>query len=140
MLKNMVNELVYCAAASIIAILGFVSIGASTDNSVFAQGDKVQASIVYGATSLTDTAYTPNPIETSINQTVIWTNDDFTFHTVTSGSAGAPDVGKAFDSGLAGPTALSSQGKTFEHTFDTPGEYPYFCILHPEMVGTVIVK
>jgi plastocyanin len=139
MLENMVKETVYFTA-SIIAILIFVFIGASTDNKVFAQGDKVQASIVYGATSLTDTAYTPNPIETSVNQTVVWTNDDFTFHTVTSGSAGAADVGKAFDSGLAGPSALSSQGKTFEHTFDKSGEYPYFCILHPEMVGTVIVK
>jgi plastocyanin len=138
MLENMVKEIVYFAAISI-SILSFVLIGTCTYNSVFAQGDKVQASIVYGASSLTDTAYSPNPIEASINQTVVWTNDDFTFHTVTSGSAGAVDAGKAFDSGLASPTALSSQGKTFEHTFDTPGEYPYFCILHPAMVGTVIV-
>ena len=139
MLENMVKKIVYFVAG-IMAILSFGFIGANTDNSVFALEDMVQASIVYGATSLTDTAYTPNPIETRVNQTVLWTNDDFTFHTVTSGSAGADDVGKAFDSGLAGPTALSSQGKTFKHTFDNPGEYPYFCILHPEMVGTIIVK
>ena len=89
---------------------------------------------------MTDTAYSPNPIEVTAGQTVVWTNDDSAFHTVTSGRAGAPDVGKAFDSGLAGTTALTSKGKTFEHTFDTAGDYPYFCTLHPAMVGTVIVK
>src|SRR5919112_1701140 len=111
----------------------------STNASDQASGN-VQVSIVPGASTLTDTAYSPNPIEVAVGQTVVWTNDDSAFHTVTSGSAGAPDVGKAFDSGLAGPTALTSKGKTFEHKFDTAGEYPYFCTLHPAMVGTVIVK
>ena len=61
-------------------------------------------------------------------------------HTVTSGTAGAADVGKAFDSGLAGPTALTAKGKTFEHKFDAAGEFPYFCTLHPTMVGKVTVS
>ena len=111
----------------------------STNASDQASGN-VQVSIVPGASTLTDTAFSPNPIEVTVGQTVLWSNDDSAFHTVTSGSAGAPDVGKAFDSGLAGPTALTSKGKTFEHKFDTAGEYPYFCTLHPAMVGTVIVK
>ncbi|WP_148686213.1 cupredoxin domain-containing protein [Candidatus Nitrosocosmicus hydrocola] len=135
----MVKETVYLVTG-IIAILWLGYLGSSTNNSVLAQSANVNASIVYGASSLTDTAYSPNPIEIMVNQSVLWTNDDFTFHTVTSGSAGAADAGKAFDSGLAGPTMLSSQGKTFEHTFEIPGEYPYFCILHPAMVGIVIVK
>ncbi len=135
----MVSKTIYLTA-SLLAILSVIAIGASTDNSVFAQGDKVQVSIVPGSSTLTDTAYSPNPVEVAVGQTVVWTNDDSAFHTVTSGSAGAPDVGKAFDSGLAGPTALTTKGKTFEHTFDTAGEYPYFCTLHPAMVGTVSVK
>ena len=57
------------------------------------------------------TAYSPNPIEISVDQTVIWTNDDSAFHTVTSGTVGSADTGKAFDSGLADPTALTSKGK-----------------------------
>jgi plastocyanin len=88
---------------------------------------------------LTDTAYNPNPIEITVGQTVVWTNDDTAFHTVTSGQIGASDAGQLFDSGLAGPTALISKGKTFEHTFDTAGDFPYFCTLHPAMVGTVMV-
>src|SRR5687768_3588476 len=133
---KMVNKPIYLAA-SLLAILSVIAIGASGNLSAFAQSDKVQASIVPGATTLTDTAYSPNPIQAKVGQTVVWTNDDSAFHTVTSGTVGAADAGKAFDSGLAGPTALTAKGKTFEHKFDAAGEYPYFCILHPAMVGTV---
>ena len=101
--------------------------------------DKIQVSIVPGATFLTDNAYNPNPIEVNVGQTVLWTNDDFSFHTVTSGEVGDTNSDRIFDSGLAGPTALASTGKTYEYTFEVAGEYPYFCILHPGMVGKVIV-
>ena len=83
------------------------------------------ASIVPGASTLTDTAVSPNPIEAKVGQTVVWTNDDSAFHTVTSGIIGAADAGKEFDSGLAGPTALTAKGKTFEHKFDAAGEFDY---------------
>ena len=33
---------------------------------------------------------------------------------------------------------LQRQG-TYVHVFDTPGEYPYLCSVHPEMRGRVIV-
>ena len=134
----MVSKTIYLTA-SLLAILSVIAIGASTDNKVFAQGDKVQASIVPGASTLTDTAVSPNPIEAKVGQTVVWTNDDTAFHTVTSGLIGAADAGKLFDSGLAGPTALTSKGKTFEHTFDTAGEFDYHCTLHPAMTGKVII-
>jgi plastocyanin len=39
-----------------------------------------------------------------------------------------------FDSGIMAPAA------TFEHTFTEAGDYPYFCLLHPNMVGTVSVS
>ncbi|WP_144730710.1 plastocyanin/azurin family copper-binding protein [Candidatus Nitrosocosmicus arcticus] len=112
----------------------------SPTNATDQASGNTQVSIVPGASTLTDTAYSPNPVEVTVGQTVVWTNDDSAFHTVTSGPAGAADAGKVFDSGLTGPTALTSKGKTFEHTFDTAGEYPYFCTLHPAMVGTVMVN
>jgi plastocyanin len=31
-------------------------------------------------------------------------------------------------------------GNLFSYTFATPGEYDYFCSLHPHMVGKIIVK
>jgi len=105
----------------------------------FSGNELVEVSIVNGASVLTDSAYQPSPIEIEVGQKVRWTNDDSAFHTVTSSRPGSVDSGKEFDSGLAGPNALTSQGKTFEHTFDTTGEFDYYCVLHPAMVGKVIV-
>ena len=31
-------------------------------------------------------------------------------------------------------------GATFDVEFEDPGEYPYLCIVHPWMTGTVIVE
>ena len=65
--------------------------------------------------------------------TISWKNADTAAHTVTSGTArdGPDDI---FDSGLFGP------GKSFLYTFTEEGNYPYFCLTHPWMDGTVIVS
>jgi plastocyanin len=89
-------------------------------------------SIVPGSSTLTDTAYQPNPVQVSVGSTVTWTNDDAQPHTATSGQNATPDG--TFDSSIMAPQA------TFEHTFTEAGEYPYFCLLHPNMVGTVSVS
>lgn len=135
---KMVNKPIYLTA-TFLAILSVMTLGVSSNTNVFAQTEPVQASVVPGSTTLTTDAYSPYPIEVTVGQTVKWTNDDTAFHTVTSGSPGAADVGTLFDSGLAGPTALTTKGTTFEHTFDTAGEFDYFCTLHPNMVGKVVV-
>ena len=89
-------------------------------------------SIVPGSASLTTDAFSPNPIQVSVGTTVTWTNDDAQPHTVNSGENGTPSG--LFDSPIM-PTAA-----TFEYTFTEAGEVPYFCILHPNMVGTVSVS
>jgi len=47
-----------------------------------------------------------------------------------------PDGASGWNSGT-----LTEVGATFEHTFETPGTYDYFCIPHKtlEMVGRVVV-
>ena len=98
-------------------------------------------SIVPNASTMADKAFAPNPLNAKVGDTVTWTNKDTTFHTVTSGTGPSDTThGKAFDSGLSGPTALTTQGKTFSHKFITAGEFPYYCQLHPTMVGKVVVK
>ena len=42
--------------------------------------------------------------------------------------------GKEFDSLI-----IIIPGKTYIHTFAEIGEYPYFCVLHPAMVGKIII-
>ena len=89
-------------------------------------------SIVPGSSTLTTDAYQPNPVQVSVGSTVTWTNNDAQPHTATSGENATPDG--RFDSSIMAPSA------TFDHTFTEAGEYPYFCLLHPNMVGTVSVS
>jgi DNA-binding beta-propeller fold protein YncE/plastocyanin len=89
-------------------------------------------SIVPDSSALTDTAYQPNPLQINVGDTVTWTNDDLQPHTVTSGEDATPDG--RLDSSIMAP------GATFSHTFTEAGEYPYFCLLHPNMIGTVSVS
>ena len=94
-----------------------------------------QVAIVKDASNKDTSAFSPNPIQIQPGTTVVWSNNDNTPHTITSGM-GLNDTnkGKAFDSG---PIAI---GKTYSHKFDVAGTYDYFCTLHPTMVGTVSVK
>jgi plastocyanin len=96
-----------------------------------------RVSIVPGSSSLTTDAFSPNPIQVSVGNTVTWTNDDSQPHTVASGSNGQPD-NKFNSSPNFNP--LLNPGQTFSFTFTQAGDYPYFCMLHPNMVGTVSVS
>jgi plastocyanin len=97
--------------------------GANTTTSV---------SIVPGSSTLTTDAFSPNPIQVGVGTTVTWTNNDAQPHTVSSGENATP-------SGLFNSPIMAPQA-TFEHTFTEAGEIPYFCTLHPNMVGTVSVS
>ncbi|MFL6525820.1 MAG: plastocyanin/azurin family copper-binding protein [Nitrososphaera sp.] len=94
-------------------------------------------SIVPGSSTLTTDAFSPNPVQVSVGTTVTWTNNDSQPHTVASGSNGQPD-NKFNSSPNFNP--LLNPGQTFSFTFAQAGNYPYFCMLHPNMVGTVSVS
>ena len=96
----------------------------------------VAASITIGASSKTTDAFSPNPVNVNVGDTVTWTNDDSQPHTVTSGSNGTPD--SKFDSSPNFKPLLVPK-QTFSHTFTQAGDYSYYCGLHPNMVGTVKV-
>ena len=75
--------------------------------------------------------FIPAAITVNVNEEVVWRNDDTATHTVTSG---APESdAEHFDSGLF------LVGAEFTWTSTEEGEYPYFCIIHPWMLGTVTV-
>jgi nitrite reductase (NO-forming) len=95
-----------------------------------------EVSIVKNAATLGDKSYSPNPIIVETGNTVTWTNMDNIVHTVTSGEPNTVNAGELFDSGL---TALIMPSKSFSHKFNHPGEFSYFCRVHPTMVGIVNV-
>jgi plastocyanin len=147
--NNKFETLVVITAVASLTIIGAIAISSTpilgTNSATFvnyAQAQtEVKVSIVPGASTLSDKSFSPNPVNIKVGDTVTWVNDDTQFHTVVSGNpSGGGDTGKVFDSGLSGPTALTTKGKTFSHKFTEKGEFPYFCQLHPTMVGKVIVS
>jgi plastocyanin len=69
----------------------------------------------------------PDALTVDAGTTVTWTNTDSVPHTSTSDA-------KGWDSGIVGP------GQQFSVALQTPGTFSYHCLLHPGMVGTVVVR
>jgi plastocyanin len=69
----------------------------------------------------------PAAITVPVGTTVTWINRDDIPHTVVS-------TDKVFKSKV-----LDTDEK-FSFTFTKPGEYPYFCSIHPKMTGKVMVQ
>ncbi|HSB50086.1 MAG TPA: plastocyanin/azurin family copper-binding protein, partial [Nitrosopumilaceae archaeon] len=78
--------------------------------------------------------YKPNIIKVSAGQAITFDNVDGNQHTVTSVKAGTTEHDGKFDSNLLQP------GEKFELTLNQKGTYNYYCALHTNMQGTVIVS
>lgn len=72
-------------------------------------------------------AYSPQTVEIRAGGSVRFINRDRAGHTATA------DDGY-FDTGMLG------QNEEAVITFDEAGEFPYYCIPHPHMRGTIVVK
>jgi plastocyanin len=69
----------------------------------------------------------PKDLNVAVGTKVTWVNDDEIPHTVA-------ETHKLFRSG-----ALDT-GDSYSWVFNTPGEYEYFCALHPQMLGKIVVS
>ena len=77
--------------------------------------------------------YDPPSLTIFVGGEIIWKNNDNSAHTVTSGNIiEGPDG--VFDSGLI------KTGETFSFKFEKPGNYSYFCMIHPWATGVVKVS
>ena len=68
----------------------------------------------------------PKAVTVKVGQSVTWTNDDDIPHTVVA-------TDKSFRS------KVIDTGQSFTFTFTKPGQFAYFCSLHPMMTGKVTV-
>jgi len=88
--------------------------------------------------------FTPDTVQIQAGDTVRWENTSMVVHSVTGdpslemvqGSAEIPDQADTFNSGMMDPD------ESYEHVFNVPGTYKYFCIPHEgtKMYGWVIVE
>ncbi len=81
----------------------------------------------------TDSCFIPSTVVIALGGTVTWENTDNAAHTATGGTPTDGPSG-VFDSSLV------MAGGSFAQTFDSEGTYPYFCMVHPWMQGTVVVE
>ena len=91
----------------------------------------------FGQDCVADGCYTPSTATVDVGGVVTMTNTDTTgVHTFTSGTVDGftPSPSGKFDS------AVLMSGESFEWVPDTAGDYPYYCMLHTWMVGTIIVQ
>ena len=72
-------------------------------------------------------AFSPATLTIDAGTTVTFLNDDGRDHTATARD-------RSFDSGIL------KSGATFVRTFGTPGTFAYFCLIHPDMTGTIAVR
>lgn len=86
----------------------------------------VTVSIVAGARTMTTTAYSPNPLTIPRGTTVTWVNNDTSTHNAASNNV--------FNTPFIPPGGRESV------TFQNAGSFPYFCTIHPGMVGTLTVQ
>lgn len=84
-----------------------------------------------------DNSFVPATVTVTAGDTVTWTQSGANPHSVTA------DDG-SFDSHPNCLPACMSQGDTFSHTFEEPGEFGYHCKVHGApgegMAGTVVVE
>jgi len=97
-----------------------------------AEVDMAVGSSVVGCET-TNECYVPHMVTIDVGGEVMWNNIDAMAHTVTAGTP-TEGLSEHFDSGLVAPGAM------FSHTFTEAGTFDYFCMVHPWMVGAVMVS
>jgi len=128
------------AVYSLFVLLTVFSIIAITPSAFAAHGEGGMSATVTNAPGSstpgceeTDNCFVPSTVVITAGGTVTWENTDNAAHTASSGTAaGGPDG--VFDS------SLIMAGGSYSVTLDDEGTYPYFCMVHPWMQGTVIVE
>lgn len=103
---------------------------------------------------MTTVAFEPETVTVPAGATLVWRNTSKQGHTVTAyenqlpadaaffASGGYDTEQAARDAWFDGFGGRLAAGETYQHTFDTPGEHPYFCVPHETagMTGTVVVE
>ena len=96
----------------------------------------IETAIGSGTPGCEDTpegCYIPSTAIVDVGGKVIMSNTDNAAHTFTSGTPSDGPTGE-FDTGLL------MVGSSFEWSPDTVGEVPYFCMVHPWMIGLIVVQ
>ncbi|HET9612530.1 MAG TPA: hypothetical protein VFO92_00345, partial [Nitrososphaeraceae archaeon] len=111
--------------------------GNQTNQTSSAAGPSVTLNILEGASVQGNPAYDPDPLSVTAGDVVGVSNQDTVPHTATSGSGPEdPESGSQFDTSIidAGATAQIDTASL------ATGDHPFYCSVHPYMLGSMTVK
>jgi plastocyanin len=92
--------------------------------------------ILQGSSTQGNPAYDPDPMTVTAGDVITVINRDNVLHTATSGTGPSdPEMGRAFDTSIMDAGASA----TIDTAGLAPGEYGYFCLIHPYMTGKLQV-
>jgi predicted secreted protein with PEFG-CTERM motif len=125
--------------SSLFVLFAIVSIGmtapiAFAEHSMSATVKNAEGSSAIGCEP---DCFIPNTVVIGVGGMVTFSNSDTAAHTASSGTPQGEGQGEVFDSSLMLPNSTYT---TPEGTFDAPGDYPYYCMVHPWMEGLIIVE
>jgi len=114
-------------AVAICVLAVTTACGSSSSPTTPTSGGGNSVAIVSGASTLTSTAFAPNPITVAVGSSVTWVNNDSVTHTsvANNGAWTSPPI---------------APGGSFSTAFMTAGTFAYHCSIHPGMIGTVTVQ
>ena len=95
--------------------------GTNSSNAPLTAGSQAESVVIR------DFVFAPGNLQVPVGATVTWTNYD-----------GAPHTATARDGSW--DTGILNKNEENAITFDTPGEYEYFCKVHPDMVARLTVQ
>ena len=81
-----------------------------------------------GLVAIANFAFTPKMIEIAKGERITWRNDDDVPHRIQSANM-------AF-----APSSVLDTRASYDVTLTAPGDYSYFCSLHPMMTGSIVVR
>jgi len=91
-----------------------------------------QASVSENTITIKNFAFTPRTLTVKTGSIVRWENQDSSLHRIIFIDKDGQDI--------SGDYSVLSSTQSWSKKFDQPGTYPYYCKIHPEMTGTVIVE
>lgn len=111
------------------------SSGASSTTPAAASGTAI--SIPVGAATQGNPSYAPDSLTVSKGDVITVTNEDTVPHTVTSGSGPQdPNSAKLFDTSII----MAAESGEVDTASLEPGEYQFYCTVHPFMKGMITVQ
>jgi plastocyanin len=110
--------------AILMAAIPLIALSITLLNPAHARGDAKPQTAEVRVDNFT---FGPQSLTVPVNTTVTWVNRDDIPHVIVS------------NDGVFKSKALDTDDK-FSFTFTKAGTYPYFCGIHPKMVGKIVVQ